>query len=141
MGYSTNAYYTLVIHEDAYKDLDSIFEVDEDTGGEIVALLELLRSNQDLLDRLTQRGFQNYGVPHFTVDEWQEARRSKFNLWRIRQLSSADAGQYRIIYAFHPQELRYFVLAILNRNFVYDTSIQRVKRIFDLYDACNIPRY
>ncbi|TXI12539.1 MAG: hypothetical protein E6Q68_03665 [Polynucleobacter sp.] len=141
MGYSGFTSYSLEIHGDAEEDLDQIFSENEDAGAAILALLEVLKEDQDLLERLTQRRFINYGEPHFSVDEWQETRRSKLNLWRIRELSSSEAGQYRIIYAFNPQQLRYYVLAILDREIVYDTSNQRVKRIFDIYDAIDIPRY
>lgn len=141
MGYSSFVNYSLIIHGDAENDLDHIFEENKDAGAEIIVLLEVLREDQNLLDRLTQRGYTNYENPHFSVEEWQEARKKKFNLWRIRELSTTDAGQYRIIYAFNPQEFRYYVLAILNREMVYDTSNPRVKRIFEIYDAIDIPRF
>lgn len=141
MGYFSPNGYSLIIHDDAEKDLDAIFEENEDAAAVLVALLELLKVNQDLLDRLTQRGFVNYGAPHFNVDEWQETRKTKYNLWRIRELSSADAAGYRIVYAYHPQELKYYVFAILEREFVYDSTNPRVARIFEIYDAYNIPRY
>lgn len=141
MGYSNPGCYSLIIHDDAYDDLDSIFNENEDAAAALVVLLELLETNQDLLDRLTQRKFVNYGTPHFNVDEWQETRKTKYNLWRIRELSSAEAGGYRIVYAYHPQEFKYYVLAILRREFVYDSTNPRVARIFEIYDANNIPRY
>ena len=141
MGYSNPTGYSLIIHDDAEDDLDAIFDENEDAGAALVVLLELLKTDQDLLDRLTKRNFVNYGTPHFSVDEWQEARKTKHNLWRIRDLSSNDAGGYRIVYAFHPQELKYYVLAILGREIVYDTANPRVARIFEIYDTYNIPRY
>lgn len=141
MRYFSANVYSVVVHDDAEDDLSAIFELDEDVGATLATFLELLEEgNQDLLDRLTQRGFTNHNSPEFNVDEWQKAKSLKLNLWRIRLLSVDVASNYRIIYAFHAAEFRYYVLAILERSFNYEISDPRVKRIIEVYDALDIPR-
>lgn len=141
MRYSQSRVYSLVIHDDAQTDLDQIFAANQAVAGDITVFLEEINGNQDLLDRLVSRRFCNYEDPQFDVDEWQKTKVTKFNLWRVRLLWLSGASDYRIIYAFHTIEYRYYVLAILKRDFDYDISNPRVKRIFKIYDALNIPRY
>lgn len=141
MRYSKSRVYSLVIHDDAQTDLDQIFAANQAVAGDITVFLEEINGNQDLLDRLVSRRFCNYEDPQFDVDEWQKTKVTKFNLWRVRLLWLSGASDYRIIYAFHTIEYRYYVLAILKRDFDYAISNPRVKRIFKIYDALNIPRY
>ena len=141
MRYSQSRVYSLVIHDDAQDDLDQIFTLNEAVAADIAVFFEEIDGNQDLLDRLVSRGYCNYEDPQFNVDEWQKTRATKFNLWRVRLLWLQDASDYRIIYAFHTIEYRYYVLAILQRDFDYDTNNPRVKRIFETYDALDIPRH
>ena len=141
MRYSSSKIYSLVLHADAEEDLDLIFEEDEQAASDIAVFLEEIDGNQDSLDRLTQRKYVCYDDPQFDIDEWQETRKTQFNLWRLRLLYLEGASKYRIIYAFHTIEFRYYVLAILHRDFNYDLNDPRITQIFETYDALNIPRH
>ncbi len=78
----------------------------------------------------------------FDVTEWEEAKRSKYILWRIKLLwLEGPAAKYRIVYAFHPIKYRYYILGIVERNFNYDLKHERSKQILAAYDALDIPRY
>jgi len=142
MRYSLGRIYSLVIHEDAEADLKRIYEEDEDAGADIEVFLDEAKSNQRTLDNLTRRNYVEYGEWPFDVKEWEKAKRLKYILWRIRLLwLSGTAARYRVVYAFHPVEYRYYILGIVNRDFNYEPQHERSKKIFALYDALNIPRY
>lgn len=144
MRYSSGRTYSLALHNDAEADLDRIYEEDENVGADIEAFLEEAKNNQVTLDNLTRRKYVEYGKWPFNVDEWQETKQSKYkyNLWRVRLLwLTGSAAKYRIVYAFHPVEFRYYILGIVNRDFKYDLQHERSKQILAAYDALNIPRY
>jgi hypothetical protein len=144
MRYSSGRTYSLALHSDAEADLDRIYEEDEDVGADIEAFLEEAKNNQVTLDNFTRRKYVEYGEWAFNVDEWQETKQAKYkyNLWRIRLLwLTGAASRYRIVYAFHPVEFRYYILGIVNRDFEYDPKHERSKQILAAYDALNIPRY
>ncbi len=130
------------MHVDAEADLEVIYQEDEDVGADIEAFLEEAKNNQLTLDNLTRRKYVEYGTWPYNVDEWQEAKQEKYNLWRLRLLwLSGSAAKYRVIYAFHPIEYRYYILGIVNRDFEYNLQHERSKKIIAAYVALNIPRY
>jgi hypothetical protein len=141
MRYYQSRHYELAIHQDAQDDLEQIFSVDEVAAADITVFFEEISGNQDLLSRLTSRGYCHYKDPSFDVDEWQKTRVARYNLWRLKLVWLSNVRDYRIIYAFHTIEYCYYVLAILKRNFNYDTKNPRVKRILQTYEALNIPRH
>jgi len=142
MRYSQGRTYSLALHTDAEADLDRIYEENEDAGADIEVFLEEAKNNQVTLDNLTCRGYVQYGEWPYDVKEWEKAKRLKYILWRIRLLwLEGPASKYRIIYAFHPIEYRYYILGIVNRDFNYDLQHERSKQILAAYDTLNIPRY
>lgn len=142
MRYSPGRTYSLALHNDAEADLDRIYEEDEDIGADIEAFLEEAKNNQETLDNFTRKGYVQYGEWPFDVKEWEEAKRSKYILWRIKLLwFEGPAAKYRIVYAFHPMEYRYYILGIVERKFNYDLKHERSKKIIAAYDDLNIPRY
>ncbi len=143
MRYSPSRSYSLVLHSAAEADLDRIFDEDEDVAAEISVFLEEAKNNQETLDNLTRRNYVEYGEWPFAVDEWQATKTQKYryNLWRLKLLwLQGAAAKYRIVYAFHPDEFRYYVLGIVDRSFDYDPNHERSQQIFAAYDALNIPR-
>ncbi len=142
MRYSSGRSYSLALHHDAEADLDRIYEEDEDAGADIEVFLEEAKNNQETLDNLTRKGYVEYGEWPYDVKEWEKAKRSKYNLWRVRLLwLKGPSSKYRIVYAFHPAEYRYYILGIVDRNFNYDLQHERSKQILAAYDNLNIPRY
>lgn len=123
------------IHEDADGDLNRLYEADATAAGQIVALLEELDGNFDLLDRLTQH---NFGIPsrsRFHVSRWQGQWNSGRNLWRLKMWEEPAKG-HRIVYAFEPSTQRHVVLAIVpRREFNYEPDEVIAERIFRAYDA------
>ena len=142
MRYSPGRAYSIALHEDAEDDLDRIYDEDENAAADIETFFEEAKLNQETLDNLTRRGYVQYGESPFDVKEWEKAKRVKYILWRIRLLwLQGDAAKYRIIYAFHPIQYRYYVLGIVERNFDYDIKHPRAQKILAAYDALDIPRY
>ena len=142
MTYSPSRLYSLEVHEDAEDDLDDLYEKDEDAAADIDVFLQEVKGSQEMMDNLTRNGYVHHGEgASFNVAEWQKTKLSKYNLWRVRLLYLAGASNYRIVYAFHAGEYRYYVLAVLHRDFNYDPNHERTKRILALYDSLDIPRY
>ena len=142
MRYSPGRTYSLALHDDAEADLNRIYEEDEDAGADIEVFLEEAKNNQETLDNLTRKGYVHYGDVSFDVKEWEVAKRLKYILWRIKFLwLEGPAAKYRIVYAFHPMEYRYYILGIVDRNFDYDLKHERSKKIIAAYNDLNIPRY
>lgn len=132
----------LVVHQHALDDLERIWLNVPDVAADIEVFLEALKDNQNLLDRLSANKYFQTDNPSFSVEVWSSQRAQKRNLWRIKRLHVGTAlAQYRVIYAFHPQQFRYYVLGIVHRDFNYDQNHPIAKRIIAAYDALDIPRY
>lgn len=133
--------YSIAVHEDAVNDLDQIYLVDEDAAADIEVFLEEAKSNQKLLDALTINKYVNYEDPPYDVKELIELKRHKLNLWRVRVLwLDSNARDYRVIYAFSPKEMRYYVLGVVHREFNYDIRHEVTKRIIAAYGNLDIAR-
>lgn len=142
MRYSGSQKFSLVLHKDAEADLERIYAEDEDAGADIEAFLEEAKSNQETLDCLTRKGYVRYGDCPFDVTEWEATKKRKLNLWRVKLMwIESGATRYRIVYAFHPGELRYYVLGILHRDFNYDLRELRSQQIIAAYEILDIPHY
>jgi len=109
--------YEQIVHDDASDDLERILEHDYPAGVALVALLEELENNQDLMDRLTQHGFGGRPAQPkprtavFNVSKWIEAQTKDMNLWRVRGFDD-ECSRYRCIYAYQPLIDRYIILGI-----------------------------
>lgn len=142
MRYSPGQAYSIALYKDAEDDLDLIYSEDEDAAADIEAFLEEAKLNQETLGNLNRKGYVQYGDLPFDVKEWEKAKRSKYILWRLKLLwLQGNAAKYRIIYAFHPIQYRYYVLGIVERNFDYDIKHPRAQQILAAYDTLDIPRY
>jgi len=134
--------YALHVHDDAKADLSAIRKHDEKTAAELLVVLQEFEGDQDLLDRLSQHGYEDpYNddwVLRISVSRWQgQWRRQHRNLWRLKNLDLEEEGlRYRVIYAYLPKKQVYVVLGIFPRaNFDYDdVSDPRIQRILASYD-------
>jgi hypothetical protein len=121
----------LSIHKDAEDDLDALWEADPEGAAMIdVFLEEVASASQDVLERLTSDGYRSYtNDPDFDIKRWK-ALWKNYPLWRLRLFNVPGvAASHRIVYTFHPQELRYYVLGIVPRDFNYDPGHPLSKRI------------
>lgn len=133
--------YSVAIHDDAIDDIDKIYVVDEDAAADIEVFLEEAKLNQKTLDNLTVNKYVNHEDVPYDVKELIEPKKQKLILWRVRLLwLDSNARDYRIIYAFNPAEMRYYILGVVPRKFNYDINHETTKRIIAAYDKLGIPR-
>lgn len=125
---------TLFIHEDAEDDLEELWSKDITAAARITVLLEELKGNNDLLDRLTQHDYGSYGSADFHVSKWLEQWNKGNDLWRLKIWDLEDNDvKYRIVYAFIPTKKHYHVLGIVPREFNYEAKHELTIRILNAY--------
>lgn len=125
----------LFVHDNAKADLRALRDSEPQAAGRILALLEQLEGDADLLDRLTQHDYGTHHSADFHVSKWQAQWRKKRNLWRLKVWDLEKKGiRHRIVYAFEPQKQHYHVLAIAPREFNYDENHPIGKRILRAYE-------
>lgn len=111
--------YELIVHDEATEDLRKILASDKPAGLKLAKLIQQLKVDQDLLDRLTQTGYG--GSPNkprpksatFNTGMWRAAQEDGMNLWRLRPFHFEVLG-YRLLYAFFAPGT-YIVLAIVEK--------------------------
>ncbi|EPH6960525.1 hypothetical protein DT381_12730 [Pseudomonas aeruginosa] len=129
--------HVLIMHPDAEDDLQRLCRLDKWSAARILALLEELNSDQDLLDRLSQHGYQKDKPYQFDVSRWQEACGNGYYLLRIKAWGADDRVlPYRVIYAHVPTDTgdEYHILAIAERSWDYNTTSVLSRRIFKAYE-------
>ncbi len=126
---------SLIVHDDAAADIKSLFDSEPDTAGCVVSLLQELKGDPDLMDRLTQIDYGAYETAKFHVDAWWAEQKKGRNLWRLKIWDLENQRlPYRIIYAFEPMLKKHHVLAVVNRDFDYDKDHPVTQRIRNAYD-------
>jgi hypothetical protein len=124
----------LFVHDDAKADLLALRDSEPQAAGRILALLEQLEGDADLLDHLTQHDYGAHHSADFHVSKWLEQWNRGRDLWRLKIWDLEDKGlRYRIVYAFQPRKQHYHVLAIAPREFDYDTSHPISQRVLRAY--------
>lgn len=125
----------LLVHPDAQRDLEKLWDEAPVAAARITVLLEELEGNPDLLDRLTQHDFGAYGSDRFHVSKWFAQWNTGKNLWRLKVWDLEDQGlRYRVVYAFMPRPQDYSVLGIVPREFNYEPSHELTRRILAAYE-------
>ena len=93
----------------------------------ILASLEQIKADPDLIDKLTTHGDNYFGVQRLGVKRWESVRRVG-NLWRFR-LFDTPATSYRVVYGYHVQYRQVCVLAVVRREeFDYDNLNSDISR-------------
>jgi hypothetical protein len=134
--------YSLVIAVLAKQDLAEIGRDDPDTENDLYALLQEIKADQALLSSLTVKDFGLAHDVNFHVDVWAAQQQRGRNLWRLKLWDLEELNiRYRIVYALDPRISRYFVLAVLHRDFNYDEHHPRVQQLLEAYDRLGIPSY
>jgi anti-sigma-K factor RskA len=127
--------YSLSIHEDAERDLEALWEIEEESAAIMDAFIGEAAGSQEILNRFTEESYVDHvHDPGFDIKRWQ-ALWKKYPLWRIRLFNvPIVASAFRIVFTFHPRELRYYILGIVPRDFNYEPIHPLTKRIIR---ACN----
>jgi len=114
--------YGLQIHKDADADIRALMGSDKRAALQIVAFLQELSGDQELLDALTIEGFEDERITIKMVVQLQSV------LWNAYRLTVQDLEPpedklpYRILYAFDSRRRIYHVLAIRPRSIAYDDA-------------------
>jgi len=133
--------YELIVGDEATQDVEDLIVAKPVAGYRILAMLEEISEDQEMLERLSWDGYG--GKPHDPEDEatlsvakWLGPYRKGKNIWRLRDFELSRLGhEYRIIYAFIPAKDLYYVLAVVERAFNYDSSHPITQRVFATYDS------
>jgi hypothetical protein len=134
--------FKLLVAAAARRDLEELWKNDPATAGFLETALQEIGADQRLLDSLTIKGFGAHGAEAFHVDAWAEQQRFGRNLWRLKHWELEEQGKrYRVVYALDPRFSRYYVLGIFTRDFNYDASDPRTRRVVADYDKLGIPSY
>lgn len=134
--------YSLVIARAALQDLADIRRSDPDAEDVILALLQEAKGSQAILESLTIKDFGLARDQGYHVDAWAAQQQQGRNLWRLKIWDLEDLGiRYRVVYALDPRISRYFVLAVLPRDFDYDERHPRVQQLLATYDGLGIPSF
>ena len=128
------------MHPDAAGDLRGLMARDKPMAGKIAALLQQAKCDPNIIDSLLDHDF---GADHSTayhVSKWFAFWNSGYNIWRLK-IWEAPRGSlpYRIVYAYEPRTLQYYVLAIVHRNFDYKRDHEITQRIRKAYEELGIP--
>lgn len=133
---------TIYITDNAEKDLDLLYDKDIDEWAEIRVALEEISDSSYLMNHLSDQTYRNISEPSFESGPFYALYRAGKNIFRIKCWDYKGALlSHRIIYAHHPTEDKYYVLAIIDRSFNYDTSHPTVSRVCSDYERLGIPTY
>lgn len=132
----------LLIHADAGADLQAIKAAgDLRSFGVVLAFLQQAKADQKILESLSTDFHGVDGVGNFDIRKWVSQQKQGRNLWRVKLCDIKGMGvPHRILYAFNPASLTYFVLAIMERGIDYDESHTRIRRLMAVYDSLRIAR-
>lgn len=118
------------------EDIKVVGVSSKNAATKIVALLEQLNTNQELLGYLLEH---NHGEPDedlFNVSKWQAYWKNGYDLWRLKLFNLENVGlRYRIIYAYALENSiqTFYILAIVHRDFDYDPTHEITKRLIHSY--------
>lgn len=122
----------LCIHEDAVSDLRSIRNNDAPAFGPLVALMEQLRNDKALADKLLEHDFGANRKGTVGVKQWRSVYQvvERLPVWRLRAWELEAQGlAYRVFYIYNWRQKSFHVLAIVPRNgFDYDDPQNPIRR-------------
>jgi mRNA-degrading endonuclease RelE of RelBE toxin-antitoxin system len=125
---------SLTIHPDAADDLRKLMQTDPFAAGKVLALLQQAKHDPKIIDSLLDHDFGTEHTAPYHVSKWQEFWRIGYDLWRLKiWLEPKGSLRYRIVYAYDPRSLQYHVLAIVHRDFNYESDHEFTQRILKAY--------
>lgn len=142
--------YELIVHHDAIQDLRKLALRDAGNVARMLAFLQELAADADLLDRLLDEGYED---EHINVDAVSRLR--AFNLWRLKvrgldvflgqPRDDEDSSRwlpYRALYAPDHRGRRIYVLAVLKRDGeTYDPTSPRLRRLLETHGDLGLGRF
>lgn len=125
----------------AERDLDEIFEEDEDSAAVIDVLLEEFCNHPEWADLLEKDRTRRIQDPAFENQKFEEAWRKGYFFFRLK-LWNLDGGlvPYRILHATDRRTDNAHIFGIFARDIAYDINHTKVQRCFTDYDVLGIYR-
>ena len=112
---------------------------DRFAAGKVAALLQQAKHNPKIIDSLLDHDFGADHTAAYHVSKWYEFWKIGFNIWRLKVwIEPRGSLRYRIIYAYEPKSLQYYVLAIVHRDFDYKSDHEITIRIRKAYKDLEI---
>lgn len=107
---------------------------DRFAAGKVAALLQQAKHDPKIIDSLLDHDFGTEHSAAYHVSKWQEFWRVGYNIWRLKIWIEPNSSlRHRIVYAYEPASLRYYVLAVVHRNFDYKKDHEITTRILKAY--------
>ena len=130
---------TLTIHPDAANDLRQLMLSDRFAAGKMAALLQQAKHDPKIIDSLLDHDFGADHTAAYHVSKWYDFWNIGFNIWRLKVwIEPRGSLRYRIVYAYEPKSLQYYVLAIVHRDFDYKSDHEITNRIRKAYKDLGI---
>ncbi|GEO80709.1 type II toxin-antitoxin system RelE/ParE family toxin [Pararhodospirillum oryzae] len=126
-------HYSLAITEEAWAELDTLWEADEVAAADLTILLEEIHDDLDLLEAMAihRRQEGRYEVSRF-LHLYAEGK----DVWRLKIFSlerDREPFPYRIIYALDGRDHVYHVLGFMRRDQNYEQDQDFTQRIRERY--------
>ena len=129
----------LTIHPDAADDLRQLMVNDRFAAGRVTALLQQAKHDPKIIDSLLDHDFGADYTATYHVSKWNEFWNVGFNIWRLKIWAEPKGSlPYRIVYAYEPKSLQYYVLAVVHRDFNYKRDHAITNRIIKAYKDLGI---
>ena len=130
---------TLTIHPDAADDIRQLMLNDRFAAGKVVALLQQAKHDPKIIASLLDHDFGADHTTAYHVSKWYEFWNAGLNIWRLKiWLEPQGSLRYRIVYAYEPKSLQYYVLAVVHRDFDYKRDHEITNRILKAYKDLGI---
>lgn len=127
------------MHPDAASDLRQLMVTDKFAAAKVAALLQQAKHDPKIIDSLLDHNFGADQAQPYHVSKWLHFWNTGYNIWRLKiWLIPRGSLRYRIVYAYQPSTLQYHVLAIVHRDFDYQTDHEITQRILAAYRSLGI---
>lgn len=130
-----------LLHPDTGADLLRISSKSPTARGRILAALEAVSEDENLLDHLQSNNYRTYGDQDTDVKRWVLASKLGNDIYRFRFFYLEENGyHYRVVYAIDNAHDECHILAILRRDEIdYDDPEHEFNvRIFNAYSELGL---
>lgn len=127
---------------EAEEELDALYDKSADDAAIIDELLWQLEENEGLLDELCKAKRHVLHTPSFQVKQFEEVWKDGYNVFILKVWTSEGMSiPYRLIYGYHGQLDRYYVLTVMPREVDYERDQNFIDKVCRIYDRLGIPTY
>jgi len=120
------------VHNDAVEDLRTIKATDPVAAGRLVALIQQLKADPGLKDKLLDQGFGDDRKEPISVKKWHSVyvKVERQPVWRLKSWElERDGLKYRLIYLYYWRDQSYNILAIVPRGEInYDDPSHPIRK-------------